>query len=113
MNRPEKTSDRSKARALEDRARKDPLLRSSLPQWAQQTAFIAPRDGAAAAPRPLSDAAAPIPDRDLLTVADVAARLSVSMKTVRRLINRGELRAVRIGRVIRVRADEVKRLVNM
>lgn len=113
MRRPAKTCYRSTQKALENRAQVDRLSPPSLPEWALGPPFVARGDAAQAAFRPLSDAAPPILDRDLLTVADVAARLSVSMKTVRRLINRGELRAVRIGRVIRVRADEVKRLVNM
>lgn len=38
----------------------------------------------------------------LLTVVETAARLNVSAKTVRRLIWAGRLRAVRIGRSVRV-----------
>jgi excisionase family DNA binding protein len=37
-----------------------------------------------------------------LSVAEVAVRLGVSAKTVRRLINRGGLRAHRVGRLVRV-----------
>ena len=39
----------------------------------------------------------------LLTLDQVAAKLQVSMSTVRRLLDRGELKAVRIGRSLRVR----------
>jgi excisionase family DNA binding protein len=38
----------------------------------------------------------------LLSVAEVAVRLSVSEKTVRRMINRDGLRAHRVGRLVRV-----------
>ena len=41
---------------------------------------------------------------DYLTVADVAARLSVSDDTVSRLVDRGELKSVRIGRSVRIPA---------
>jgi excisionase family DNA binding protein len=37
-----------------------------------------------------------------LSVAEVALRLDVSEKTVRRMIKRGDLRAQRVGRLIRV-----------
>lgn len=43
----------------------------------------------------------------LLTAEEVAAALNVSTKTVRRLISRGQLPAVRIGRAVRVRPEEL------
>jgi len=42
-----------------------------------------------------------------VTVGEVARQLRVSNMTVYRLINAGELRAVRIGRSYRLRADDV------
>jgi len=56
----------------------------------------------------------PRPRRDhsqLLDVPAVARRLDVSEKTVRRLIVRGELRAHRIGRLIRISEDELDRFL--
>jgi excisionase family DNA binding protein len=47
----------------------------------------------------------------LLSVPDVAAALAVSVPTVRRLISRGELGAVRIGGQVRVTPGELERLV--
>jgi excisionase family DNA binding protein len=47
----------------------------------------------------------------LLTVQQVADRLGVSTRTVRRLIRRGELGAHRIGRSIRVDGHSVTRLL--
>ncbi|WP_147915715.1 helix-turn-helix domain-containing protein [Ruania zhangjianzhongii] len=44
-----------------------------------------------------------------LTVPEVAEALSCSPDTVRRLIARGEMRAVRFGRLIRVATGEVAR----
>jgi excisionase family DNA binding protein len=38
----------------------------------------------------------------LLSVFDVASRLGVSPKTVRRLVNRGQIPSCRVGRLIRV-----------
>jgi excisionase family DNA binding protein len=49
-------------------------------------------------------AAAPEP---LLSVADAAAFLSVSVKTVRRLLGRGELGASRVGRQLRISRSEL------
>jgi excisionase family DNA binding protein len=43
----------------------------------------------------------------LLTAAEVADQLRVSTMTVYRLIRRGELLAVRVGRNYRVRADDL------
>jgi excisionase family DNA binding protein len=46
--------------------------------------------------------ASPEPGERFLKVAEVAVRLDVSPKTVRRMIDRGDLRAHRIGRLVRV-----------
>lgn len=43
----------------------------------------------------------------LLSVSEAAGTLAVSVRTVRRLIQRGDLIAHRIGRVVRVLADEL------
>lgn len=42
------------------------------------------------------------PSSELVSVRDVARRLGVHPETVRRLIHDGRLRAVRVGRVLRV-----------
>ena len=38
----------------------------------------------------------------LLTIPETALQLNCSGKTVRRLIGRGELKAIRVGRLVRV-----------
>lgn len=43
----------------------------------------------------------------LLTLQQVADRLQVSMSTVRRLLDAGKLRSVRIGRNLRVRPEDL------
>ena len=48
----------------------------------------------------------------LLTIANVAASLQVSTKTVRRLIDRGELDAIRIGRAIRIQPTALALLIS-
>jgi excisionase family DNA binding protein len=48
----------------------------------------------------------------LLTAGEVAAQLRVSTMTVYRLIRRGELPAVRVGRNYRVRAEELERYLS-
>ena len=46
-----------------------------------------------------------------LTVAEAAALLRVSEKTVRRLITHGDLKAVRIGRSVRIHFTELENLI--
>ena len=50
----------------------------------------------------------PVHEDSLLTVSQVAQRLTVSAKTVRRLVERGELPALRIGSSVRVDPDELR-----
>jgi excisionase family DNA binding protein len=45
--------------------------------------------------------------RQLLTVREVASRLSVSVRTVWRLIEQGKLRTRRIGNATRVEAEHL------
>jgi len=49
--------------------------------------------------------------RLLLTYRDAADELRVCAKTVERLVQRGELRAVRIGRAVRLTPDELERYI--
>ena len=44
-----------------------------------------------------------------LTIQDVAARWKISVPTVRRMIARGEVSPVRIGRVVRIEYGEIER----
>jgi len=48
----------------------------------------------------------------LVTVAEVAKQLRVSNMTVYRLINAGELPALRIGKSYRLREDDVDRYLS-
>lgn len=50
-------------------------------------------------------------DFPLLTVAELCALLRISRSTVSRLVARGQLRAVRLGRARRFRRSEVTRLL--
>ena len=47
----------------------------------------------------------------LLTVPDVAERLAVSPRTVKRVLARGELPVVRVGRLVRVRDEDLHRFL--
>lgn len=49
----------------------------------------------------------PKPRLRLLSVDETALELNISTKTVRRLIERGELLVHRIGRCLRVREDDL------
>lgn len=53
------------------------------------------------------------PDDQLLTVNEVAERLRVHPITIRRHIKAGKLRAVRIGRAVRVRESDILALVTV
>ena len=55
------------------------------------------------------DSVSPIPP--LLRVSEAASFLQVSSKTVRRLLTRGDLKAVRIGRLLRIHSSEIDRLI--
>ena len=46
-----------------------------------------------------------------VTVAEVASQLRVSSMTVYRLVQSGQLPAVRVGRSYRIRADDVDRFL--
>jgi excisionase family DNA binding protein len=47
----------------------------------------------------------------LMTVTEAATLLRVTSRTVRRMIKRGELDAVRIGRSIRIRTEDIKQII--
>lgn len=53
----------------------------------------------------------PTPSPHALTVGETARRLSLSLSTVWRLLQRGELRRVRIGRSVRVDAQSIAAFV--
>jgi excisionase family DNA binding protein len=53
----------------------------------------------------------PVPER-LLTVSDVAERLQVSPRTVRRMIATGQLRIIRLGRSVRIHPSVLCDLVD-
>ena len=46
------------------------------------------------------------PSPMLLTVAQLAEQLQVNERTVRRLIDKAEIRAIRIGRLVRISAQD-------
>ena len=43
------------------------------------------------------------------TVHDIAAKAGVSLATVERMVARGELRELRVGRAVRISAPELRR----
>jgi excisionase family DNA binding protein len=47
------------------------------------------------------------PNRQLLTIPETARKCAVSVETVRRLIARGELPALRVGGQVRIDPDEL------
>jgi excisionase family DNA binding protein len=60
-----------------------------------------------------SDAVPPSsPPAPLLTAAEVAERLNISVRSVRRLIKDGRLPIVRIGGSVRIRPEALATLIN-
>ena len=47
----------------------------------------------------------------LLTIEQVAERLAVARRTVFRLIEKGDIRAVKIGRLTRIRESDLERYI--
>jgi excisionase family DNA binding protein len=47
-----------------------------------------------------------------MTVGEAATILHVSTRTIRRLTERGELRAVRIGRSLRIRPGDIEHMIH-
>ncbi|MGQ0670814.1 MAG: helix-turn-helix domain-containing protein [Actinomycetota bacterium] len=54
----------------------------------------------------------PFVEARFVTVSEVASLLRVSRMTVYRLIRQGDLPAVRMGRALRLREDEVHRYID-
>ncbi|MDP4872126.1 MAG: helix-turn-helix domain-containing protein [Sphingorhabdus sp.] len=81
-----------------------PISRADLPAWVY------------AKPEPLAHAAEPqapaVTTDDLLTRAEVARYLRVSDRTVSRLIRKGQLPALRIGRAVRIRHADLLNMLN-
>ncbi len=50
---------------------------------------------------------------ELLSIKDVAKILKVSQTTVRRMLARGELKGVRVGRLWRINQSEIDRLFHI
>jgi excisionase family DNA binding protein len=50
---------------------------------------------------------------DVLTVSEVADRLRISRRSVERAIERGEIRVVRIGALVRVPRAELARVLGL
>jgi excisionase family DNA binding protein len=78
-----------------------------VPEWMEQNK-TARSDEAAIAPTARPDLPGSAGGPRLLKVGDAAKILNVSEKTVRRLIERGELKPMRIGRSIRLHSEELE-----
>jgi excisionase family DNA binding protein len=88
----------------------------AIPAWAAQARCEVRqneirRDRSIASDRGLASNSITNVVQPLLSVRQSAARLNVSTKTIRRLIARGDLRGVRIGRAIRIQEEEIGRLI--
>ena len=89
---------------------KSPSLTAVVPSWAEkpEITFLRPLE---ASLRDGSSAISTSPKSTLLRVDEAATILNVSSKTIRRLTARGDLKAVRIGRLVRIRFSEIESLI--
>src|SRR5215510_10331201 len=86
--------------------------RGEIPAWAVQPRWgdqsnNQPRSGSAIR----TDDSRPVAPAPLMTVAEAAAVLRVSTKTIRRLIARGAFGRVKIGRALRIRSVDLDRYI--
>lgn len=51
-------------------------------------------------------------EHDLLTTKEVAEHLRLVEKTIRKMIYRGELKAVKLGKTWRIRREDVEKLLS-
>lgn len=87
---------------------------NDLPEWVHD--FVAP---GAAAPSGKNDAGALPADgtaaeaqiSHFLTMSDVAGELRISIKTVSRLLKRGDLKGIHIGRSVRIARGDLERFL--
>ena len=87
-----------------------PVLTAAVPAWAQelQAAPLRPVRTPHATACPSESGS---PTQVFLCVGEAAAILKVSSKTVRRLAARGDLKVIRLGRLVRIHFSEIGRLI--
>jgi excisionase family DNA binding protein len=98
-----------------------PEERGQIPSWASQPYDLdepsdSPPTGLVSRCSPHSAGASaartgPASFAPLITAAEAATALRVSTKTIRRMIARGELRRVSIGRLIRIRVEVIRQYI--
>ena len=89
---------------------KPPALINAVPVWAQEPLNVPARQGNTSLVVCGEPNAHPA-TRALLRVDDAAMILKVSSKTIQRLVARGHLKAVRIGRSVRIPSSEIDHLI--
>ena len=86
---------------------KVPVIVADVPEWAQCKPVNSGKALLARSVRSIEALRTPT----LCRIDEAAVILRVSSKTVRRLVARGDLRAVRIGRLVRIQSSEIDRLI--
>ena len=86
-----------------------PVLTAAVPAWAQELQ-VAPLRPVRTPHGTASPSESGSPTQVFLRVDEAAAILKVSSKTVRRLLARGDLKAARIGRLVRIPSSEIDSL---
>ena len=97
--------------------RQSPAISAEAPPWLQSR--ICAAEVQASVPKTVANPVNPpslpadISRPAILTIAEAAALMRISVRTVRRLVATGELSAVRIGRCIRFRRADVERFLGL
>jgi excisionase family DNA binding protein len=98
----------------------DLTSQATIPSWAAESFDL--REPSHPVPSGLTPGGAPHPANTsparagpvcapLLTVVEAAWALRVSTKTIRRMLARGELHRVRVGRLARIRAEDIAQYI--
>jgi excisionase family DNA binding protein len=91
-----------------------PSPRDDLPAWVHDFAApgaAAPGDKNDAEALPADGTAAEAKISPFLTMSDVAGELRISIKTVSRLLKRGDLKGMHIGRSVRIARGDLERFL--
>src|SRR5262249_1980672 len=89
-------------------------MNRDLPAWALQENSDHKIQGQISSSRPIADqsevSCAPL--ATLMTISETAAILRLATRSIRRMIERGELKAVRVGRSIRIRQQDIREIIS-
>ena len=93
---------------MSDACRSRRQSRADLPAWALEHPNLRDEIDSSVAGQSQASSAPFLP---LMTIGETAAILRLAPRTIRRMIKRGELDVVRIGRSIRIRREDIRQII--